>query len=73
MLKSYEAIYENGRIQWLKEKPPIGKVRIIVTMLEDAPSGKKRRSPSVAITGKGQKLGDIISPMIDDGDWDCLK
>jgi len=39
MLKSYEAIYERGQIKWLKEEPTVGTAHIIVTILEDNPSG----------------------------------
>ncbi len=33
MLKSYEAIYENGRVIWLAEQPPLTSARLIVTVL----------------------------------------
>ena len=36
MLKSYEAIYNNGQFQWLTEKPEIKTARVIVTILEEA-------------------------------------
>ena len=35
MLKSYEAIYENGQVKWLMEQPQIKSARIIVTFLEE--------------------------------------
>ncbi len=32
----------------------------------------ERRLPSSVIAGKGKTLGDIVSPMIDEQDWECL-
>jgi hypothetical protein len=38
----------------------------------DNPSGK-RRTTSASIAGKGKTLGDIVSPIVDEQDWECLK
>lgn len=73
MLKSYEAIYENGQLQWLAEKPEVKSARLIVTVLEESSGSKKRRFPSPDIAGKGETLGDIVSPIVDEQDWECLK
>jgi hypothetical protein len=35
MLKSYEAIYTHGQIDWLGEAPPLDQARIIVTVLDE--------------------------------------
>jgi hypothetical protein len=35
MLKSYEAIFENGQVKWLTEQPEIKSARVIITILED--------------------------------------
>lgn len=79
MLKSYEAVYENGQVKWLGEQPLISSARIIVTVLEE-PLQKvavaqpiKRRSPPASIAGKGKTLGDIVSPIVPEEDWECLK
>lgn len=72
MLKSYEAIYENGQVKWLGEKPEVESARIIVTVLEETQLPLKRRSPPPSIAGKGQTLGDIVSPIISEEDWECL-
>lgn len=33
----------------------------------------KRRSASVAVAGKGKTLADLVSPILDEQDWECLK
>ena len=45
MLKSYEAIYENGQVKWLNEQPTVRSARVIVTILEETEPPVKRRSP----------------------------
>ena len=32
-----------------------------------------RRSPPQSIAGKGKTLGDLVGPLIDEADWECLK
>ena len=73
MLKSYEAIYENGQVKWLEEQPSIQSARVIVTVLEETALPVKRRFPPSSIAGQGKTLGDIVSPIIDEADWECLK
>ncbi len=73
MLKSYEAIYENGQVKWLKETPQITSARVIITILEESNKSLLRRTPPASVAGKGKTLGDIISPIVDQDDWDCLK
>jgi hypothetical protein len=74
MLKSYEAIYENGRVIWLHEQPPLTSARLIVTVLAETqvPPVKRRVFPTT-LMGKVEILGDIISPIVDEADWECLK
>ena len=73
MLKSYEAIYENGQVKWLKETPEIKSARIIVTILEESPPTQSRRKPPESVAGKGKTLEDIINPIVNEEDWECLK
>jgi len=73
MLKSYEAIYENGQVKWLSDAPPVASARVIVTVLEETVPPVKRRIPAAAIAGKAKILGDLISPVVDEQDWECLK
>jgi hypothetical protein len=34
---------------------------------------QKRRTPPSSIAGKGKTLGDIVSPIINQEEWECLK
>jgi hypothetical protein len=73
MLKSYEAIYQNGQVTWLAGNPHIKVARVIVTILEETLPSVKRRRPPTSIAGKGKTIGDIISPIVNDEEWECLK
>lgn len=76
MLKSYEAIYENGQVTWLAEQPQVSSARVIVTILSEDTSivvPVKRRTPPVALAGKVKILGDIVNPIVGEEDWECLK
>jgi hypothetical protein len=73
MLKSYEAIYENGQLKWLADAPQVHSARIIVTVLEETDVLPMQRQPSDAIAGKGETLGDLVSPIVPEKDWECLK
>ncbi|RIK35859.1 MAG: hypothetical protein DCC55_29025 [Chloroflexi bacterium] len=49
---------------------------ITLTVDEDKPKRPKRtkrRRPHPDIAGKGQTLGDLISPIVDEADWACLQ
>jgi hypothetical protein len=73
MLKSYEAIYENGQVKWLDEQPTVESARLIVTVLEEKTMPVKRRIFPTDMAGKVEILGDIVSPIVDEEDWECLK
>ena len=69
MLKSYEAIYENGQVKWLGEQPSVQSARVIVTVLEETASpAVKRRTLPTDMTGKVQISGDIVSPILAEED-----
>jgi hypothetical protein len=74
VLKSYEAIYENGQVKWLGDQPSVQSARLIMTVLEETtlPAEKSRTFPT-ALAEKVQILGDIVSPIVDEEDWECLK
>ncbi|ANV86447.1 MULTISPECIES: hypothetical protein [Cyanophyceae] len=74
MLKSYEAIYEAGQMIWLGEVPQIDQARVIVTIIEEgSPIQKKRHFPPSHLADKAKVLGDIVAPLVDEADWECLK
>jgi hypothetical protein len=71
MLKTYEAMLNHGQVQWLYEQPNIESARIIVTIMEEF-KPRTKRQPPVSIAGKAKTISDIISPMTDEKDWECL-
>ncbi len=73
MLQSYEAILENGQVRWLKDSPNLSKARVIVTVLADTEPPVSRRIPPDSIAGKGKTLGDLVSSVVEEQDWECLK
>lgn len=73
MLKSYEAIYEQGQMKWLADQPQVTSARVIVTILEENPLPVKRRTPPNSLAGKAQISGDIVGSIVDEEDWKCLK
>lgn len=73
MLQSYEAVFENGQVLWLGTPPQIISARVIVTILETITPRPIRRTAAVSIAGKGRTLGDLVSPIVDEQDWECLK
>lgn len=49
-------------------------VRVILLEKEPAAESKKsRRLPHPAIAGKGRTIGDLVAPVVDESDWECLK
>ncbi|MEH2359954.1 hypothetical protein [Nostoc sp.] len=73
MLKSYEATIEDGQLKWLTDEPKPSSARVIVTILEDTTPPVKRRTPPASIAGKGKTLGDLVSSIVEEQDWECLK
>ena len=73
MLRSYEAIYDHGKMQWLGDQPADEEVRVIVTILpgKTVPVSKMPHQPSSRIAGKGKVLGDVVSPVASLSDWNC--
>jgi hypothetical protein len=57
MLKSYEAIFENGQVKWLTEQPEIKSARVIVTILEETVLAAERVEPPVDEGLRLEELG----------------
>jgi hypothetical protein len=47
--------------------------RLIVTVLEEIPPTVKRRVRPTHLAGQVKILGDVVSPIVDEEDWECLK
>ena len=72
MLKSYEAVYENGHLTWVSEQPSAHTARVIVTVVEEVettPSPKRRSFPG-PLAGQVKILGDVIGPIVDEAEWE---
>jgi hypothetical protein len=74
MLKSYEVTIEGDRIQWLAEKPNLQNTRAIIVIAEETTATPKpKRTTPTHLIGQAKILGDIVSPIVDEEDWECLK
>ena len=71
MMRSYEAVYEEGQLRWVDGPPDIASARVIVTVLEEtrsASSDEIRRTPPLSICGKGKTIGDLVGPIVPEED-----
>ena len=75
MLKSYKAAIEGDLIKWLGAKPDLQFATGLIVIEENKPpiSPVRRRTTSPLIAGKGRTIGDIVSPIVDEEDWEYLK
>jgi hypothetical protein len=48
-------------------------VELIALTVGELPPESPKRRPHPAIAGKGRTLGDLVAPVVDAGDWDCLQ
>ena len=76
MLKSYEAIYDHGKIQWLSGSPPNTRLKIVVVVeqpdsLTAEPAPRKRRVPPPELKGSVHWLGDPLEPAISEEEWEA--
>ncbi len=51
------------------------RVEVITLTVDDEapPVQEAKRRPHPSIAGKGRTLGDLVSPIMDEGDWEHLK
>ena len=51
------------------------RIELIALTLDDATDStvSKQRRPHPCIAGKGRTLGDLLEPLMDEGEWECLK
>jgi hypothetical protein len=69
MLKSYEAIYDHGRIEWLGANPNFGRTHVVVVFPDTADeatpefNGKRfvELAKKLAETGFADKFGDPVA------------
>lgn len=68
MLKSYEAIYDHGRIEWLGVNPNSERTRVVVVFpdadeVAPEPNGKRfvELAKKLAETGFADKFGDPVA------------
>jgi len=47
----------------------------VIVLEKDTPdtATKGRRTPHPRIAGKGRTIGDLVAPVVDESDWECLK
>ncbi len=41
VLKSYEAVYDHGDLKWVGDQPPDGRMKVIVTVIEEEESSRQ--------------------------------
>ena len=78
MLKSYEAIYDHGRIQWLSEPPKVEhfKMLVVVEQSETSVSSEhkqKRRTPPPELKNSIHYLDDALKPVLSASSLDEIK
>ena len=55
MLRTYEAIIQDGQVKWLAEKPDIKSGRVFISVLEDRSMGNPTMNHPAA-SGRGIRL-----------------
>lgn len=79
MLKSYEAIYDHGKIHWIGTPPPNQRLKIVVvveqpdesSMTLDATPKTQKRKPPEELKGSVTWIGDPLEPAISEEEWEA--
>jgi hypothetical protein len=61
MLKSYEAIYDHGHIEWLGEVPRFKRVRVVLVADDAAELDEAEAKPTIEAETDGSKLLAILN------------
>uniref|UniRef100_Q3AR23 Uncharacterized protein n=1 Tax=Chlorobium chlorochromatii (strain CaD3) TaxID=340177 RepID=Q3AR23_CHLCH len=72
----FESTIHNGIIQLPNECQQWNKKLVKVIVLEKTRASiisKPRRMPHPAIAGKGKTIGDLLEPIVNKSDWECLQ
>lgn len=64
---------DQGHLLGLPDLPPLSRVEAIFLLLPRTNNVATRRTPPLELAGKLKIHGDIVSPVIPEGDWDALK
>lgn len=73
MFQSYEAIYRNGKLEWLDTPPVVEEARVIVTVLSTRQAAvPARRQPPAKLKGTARTLGDIVSSPFPEEEWEAM-
>ena len=48
-------------------------IRLLESLTQTNSQPTHRRFPVPALVGKAKTVGDIVSPIVEEGDWECLK
>ncbi|MEO5350317.1 MAG: hypothetical protein H7836_11810 [Magnetococcus sp. YQC-3] len=75
MLRSYEAILDHGKVEWLSGPPPGEYLRVVVVVEQPgsvAPAPpRKRRIPPPELKDSVKCLGDLLEPVISEEEWEA--
>ena len=78
MLKSFEAVYDHGQLQWVDDRPNTQqRMRVIVTVVQELPADSVQENvPPPTLAGRMRLLCDdqtLMEPVVPEEDWDALR
>ena len=79
MLKSYEAIYDHGKIEWLSEPPSGGRFKMLIVIEQPDTADtavpavpKKRRLPPPELKNSVRWIGDPLEPLFSEEECEAF-